>query len=230
MTRQTHNSIRENMLYRIQSGEWALGDKIPSETTLAEDYGCARATVNRALQSLADQGLLIRKRKGGTRVCKLPVRHAKFEIPVIREQVEAIGNLYRHKVLDMKISNASASIRTRLRIEDEDKVLRIDTLHLADNRAFAYEERWINIAAVPTILEAPLEEISANEWLVRKVPFSNGDVMFSATCADKKVSKAMGTKVGAALFTINRTTWISDVFITTMKLYYKEGYQLNTHL
>lgn len=218
------------MLSRIHSGEWGLGDKIPAETSLAEEYGCARATVNRALQSLADQGLLIRKRKGGTRVCQLPVRHAKFEIPVIREQVEAIGCVYRHKVLEMKLTKPTTSIQTRLRIGIKDKVLRLETLHMADDRAFAYEERWINVAAVPSILEAPLEQISANEWLVKKVPFSNGDVMFSAISTDEKIAGAMDVNLGAALFTIDRTTWFEDEFITTMKLYYKEGYQLYSRL
>jgi len=200
MTLQTHISIRENMLSRIQSGEWALGDKIPAETRLAEYYGCARATVNRALQSLADEGLLIRRRKGGTRVCKLPVRKAKFEITVIREQVEALGSIYRHKVLDMKLCKPTEAIKTRLRIDGKEKVLRLCTLHLADNRTFAYEDRWINLGAAPTILDAPLEQISANEWLVKKVPFSSGEVMFSAISADAKIADAMDTKLGTALF------------------------------
>ncbi|MEP1229306.1 MAG: UTRA domain-containing protein [Litorimonas sp.] len=230
MRPHTHNTIRENMLSRIQSGEWALGDKIPVETSLAQEYGCARATVNRALQSLADQGLLIRKRKGGTRVCKLPVRYAKFEIPVIREHVEALGSVYHHKILDMKLSSSTASIRERLRLDTKDKVLRVDTLHMADGHAFAYEERWINIAAVPAILNAPLEQISANEWLVKEVPFSNGDVIFSAIGADKTTAKALETHIGTALFTVERTTWSLDEFITTMKLYYKEGYQLRSRL
>ena len=230
MRTQSHNSIREDMLNRIQSGEWELGSKIPPETRLAEEYGCARATVNRALQALADEGLLIRKRKGGTRVCEFPVRQAKFNIPVIREQVEAIGSIYRHQLLELKQTKPTASIRTRLRIEDKVKALRLKTLHLADERPFAYEERWINIEAVPSIMSAPLEDISANEWLVKTVPFSDGDVMFSAIKADAKIAEAMDTTLGAALFTIDRTTWIADDFITTMKIYYKESYQLYSRL
>ncbi|HBN93299.1 MAG TPA: GntR family transcriptional regulator, partial [Hyphomonas sp.] len=99
MTKMTHQIIRQSILERIQKGEWGLGDLIPGEASLAEEYGCARTTINRALQGLADEGLVVRKRKGGTRVCNMPVRQARFDIPIVREQVEAFGGHYRHQVL-----------------------------------------------------------------------------------------------------------------------------------
>ena len=198
--------------------------------SLAEEYGCARTTVNRALQALANDGLLVRKRKGGTRVCKMPVRKAKFEIAIIREQVEATGRLYRHQLLGTEIKKPPASIRTRLNMSSQDEAMYLETVHLSDGRPFAFEIRWINTDAVPTIFEAPLETISANEWLVKTVPFSSGDVMFSAVSADKNIADAMGVKQGTALFAIDRTTWVEDEFITTMKLYYAKGFQLYSQL
>lgn len=230
MANASHHSIREAMLRRIQSGEWELGALIPAEMSLAEEYGCARTTVNRALQALADDGLLVRKRKGGTRVCKMPVRKAKFEIAIIREQVETIGGVYGHRLLTMEMKEPPASIRAQLNISNQDRAMYLETLHLADDRPFAFETRWINTEAVPKILDAPLETISANEWLVKTVPFSSGDVMFGAVSADKNISEAMDIKKGIALFVVDRTTWFEDAFITTMKLYYKEGFQLYSKL
>ncbi|MBL4673106.1 MAG: GntR family transcriptional regulator, partial [Arenicella sp.] len=87
MTVNSHHDIRQALRGRIESGEWQLGALIPGEMALADEYGCARTTINRALQTLANDGLVIRKRKGGTRVCEMPVRQAKFEIPILREQV-----------------------------------------------------------------------------------------------------------------------------------------------
>lgn len=230
MANATHHSIRESILGRIQSGEWGLGTLIPAEMRLAEEYGCARTTVNRALQALADEGLLIRKRKGGTRVCNMPVRYAKFEIPLLREQVEATGRVYHHRILGMEMKVPPQDICARLKISNHQKAMYLETVHMADVEPFAFETRWINTQAVPTILEAPLEVMSANEWLVKTVPFSSGDVMFGAMSATKTIAQAMQTKTGTALFTIDRTTWFGDEFITTMTLYYKEGFQLSTCL
>jgi len=226
----SHHSIRRSILDRIHSGEWALGDLIPSEASLAEEYGCARTTINRALQALADTGLLVRKRKGGTRVCQMPVRQAKFEIPIIREQVEANGSHYRHQLLAKKVKTPPAAIRTRLSISPETRALYLETIHLADDRPYAFERRWVNMLAIPKVSEAPLESLSVNEWLVKTVPFSSGDVTFSAMNATKKVAKALDTKAETAIFVIDRTTWFQDEFVTTMKLYYMRGYQLYSRL
>ncbi len=73
----TWQSIRAEGLRRIHDGLWAPGARIPDEADLAGEFGCARATVNRALRSLAEDGFLERRRKGGTRVALTPVRKAR---------------------------------------------------------------------------------------------------------------------------------------------------------
>lgn len=230
MTVNSHHDIRQALRDRIESGEWQLGALIPGEMALADEYGCARTTINRALQTLASDGLVVRKRKGGTRVCEMPVRQAKFEIPILREQVEATGGKYRHQIMSQKLRTPTASVRTQLRISDGKKALFMETIHLADDSPYAYEQRWVNLQTVPEIMQAPLDQLSANEWLVKTVPFSSGDVIFSAEKADKTVASALQSDVGNAIFVVDRTTWMGDDFITTMKLYYKDGYQLYSPL
>ena len=91
--------IRAEVLSRIRSKAWPLGTLIPGEEALAQDFGVARATVNRALSELARAGVLERKRKAGTRVAALPVRKATLDIPVIRAEVEARGEAYGLRLL-----------------------------------------------------------------------------------------------------------------------------------
>ena len=78
-------SVHAEVLRRIRSREWLPGALIPNETDLAAEFGCARATVSRALRELADAGLLTRRRKAGTHVALNPVRKATLQIPVIHE-------------------------------------------------------------------------------------------------------------------------------------------------
>lgn len=230
MASTSHHVIRESILSRIQNGEWELGGLIPGEAALAEEYQCARTTVNRALRTLAEQGLVVRKRKGGTRICQTRVRQAKLNIPIIREQVEATGQTYRHEILEQIQSQPPAGICARLNLPSKTKALYMETLHLAGNQPFAFETRWLNVKAVPDILQAPLTQISVNEWLVRTVPFSSGDVAFSAINANAKIARALNTRIDQALFLTDRTTWLGEDFITTMKLYYKDEFQLYSKL
>lgn len=227
MTQATHKGIREAIRERIVAGEWQLGELIPGEVEFAEEYACSRTTVNRALQALAEEGIVERKRKGGTRVRPLPTPQAQLRIPLVREQVEASGKTYSTRVLVRSERVPPAGICQRMRIGAEAECSYIETLHLADRHPFAFERRWVNLATVPEFRTAELDKLSANEWLVRTVPFSRGDVSLSASPADAKTSDVLETDLHAALFTMERTTWLDDRSVTAMTLLYAPGFRLD---
>ena len=114
MNSATHHSIREAIRARIVASEWQLGELIPGEADFAQEYGCSRTTVNRALQALAEEGIVERKRKGGTRVRPLPVPQVQLRIPIIREEVEDTGKAYASRIMQRELSAPPAGIAARL--------------------------------------------------------------------------------------------------------------------
>ena len=64
-----YRDIKQRVLRRMREKTWIPGTLLPGEVELAKEFGCARATVNRAMRELADEGILSRKRKSGTAVC-----------------------------------------------------------------------------------------------------------------------------------------------------------------
>ena len=84
-----YKDVKSDILSKITKGEWALGSLIPNEVDLAMTYGCVRSTVNRAMRELAEEGLIERRRKSGTRVRMTPIRQARFDIPIVRAEIEA---------------------------------------------------------------------------------------------------------------------------------------------
>lgn len=226
MNANTHRGLRAAIRARIVAGEWKLGELIPGEADFAQEYGCSRTTVNRALQALAEEGIVERKRKGGTRVRPLPLPQAQLRIPLLREEIEDAGCAYRCEVLARRVARPPRAIAERLAI-GEARAGYLETLHLSDGRPFAFETRWISLAAVPQFAEADLGELSANEWLVRTVPFTRGEVALSAAPADARVAERLDTQAGAPLFTMDRTTWLDTRPVTTMRLHYAPGYRLD---
>jgi DNA-binding GntR family transcriptional regulator len=51
---------------QIESGELPAGKIMPNETRLSQEYGLARGTVIKALDALADDGLVVRVQGRGT--------------------------------------------------------------------------------------------------------------------------------------------------------------------
>lgn len=110
--------IASEVRRRILDREWRQGDRIRDEADLAVEFGAARATVNKALQVLADEGLLDRRRRAGTRVAVDPVRKAILTIPIVREQIEGAGMAYtaaRRRATKERARTASPSGRTILK-------------------------------------------------------------------------------------------------------------------
>ncbi len=211
-------AIKDDILAKIKNGYWAPGDTIPGEESLAEDFGCSRVTVNRALRELAESGYVERRRKSGTRVSVNTSRDARVQIPIVREEIESKGASYRYELLLKEEVNAPTEICRRMNLNAGAKVLHIKCLHLADEVPYQFEDRWINLERVPAARGEDFTSISPNEWLVRKEPFSEAEHSFSASLADKESASLLEIKEGEPLFIVERRTWREKNSITSVKL------------
>src|SRR5262245_17402952 len=63
-----HRQIAAKLRLRIRRGEWSPGERLPSIPALAETYGVAKQTVQRTIDQLRIEGLLITKPGSGTYV------------------------------------------------------------------------------------------------------------------------------------------------------------------
>lgn len=223
-------SVQEEVLRRIHAREWPPGELIPNEADLAKEFGCARATVNRALRALADTGLLDRRRKAGTRVAAQPVAKATLDISVIRRDVETRGQRYGHQLMQRDIATPPIAVSGAMETDANAELLFLEALHLADGQPYALESRWINTEVVPDAVNEPFTEISSNEWLLKHAPYTHGDIVFSAANASDTEAKALGCDTGAALFTIDRLTWNGHDAVTKVRIVFAQGHQMRTVL
>ena len=99
-----YQNIKTEMGEWIQTGIWKQDGLIPEKATLAKEFSCASATVNRALRELTEEGILERRRKAGTLVVMPVGRSANFEIPRIRLEIEKSGATYRYALLLLDVT------------------------------------------------------------------------------------------------------------------------------
>lgn len=218
--------VKQEVFRRIRNDEWGPGTLLPGEVELAAEFGCARATVNRAMQELSDDGIIERRRKGGSRVKLAPVRQVTFEIPIIRSEIEASGATYHYELISNTKITAPKWLHTKLNVKSATPMRHIKCVHFADDKAFQFEDRWINLAAVPRADETNFSVISPNEWLVSEVPYTNAEVRFSATRAESSVAKHLKTEIGKPIFLAERTTWLAENPVTHVRLYFAPNYQM----
>ncbi len=220
------HSIATEVRRRIVERRWRQGERIPDEAELAIEFDAARATVNKALQMLADEGLLDRRRRAGTRIAIDPVRKASFSIGIVREQVEQAGLVYGHRVVAHRLSPAPAGIAACLGLPVGEKLVRMRAVHYGDGTPFQLEDRWINLRAVPDLDPSSLRRLNVNEWLVRNAPYLHAELAFSAENANRRDARLLQVRHGQALLIQQRTTWNDLGPITIVRVAFQPGHHV----
>jgi GntR family histidine utilization transcriptional repressor len=213
---------------RITFQEWPPGSTIPAETELARDWGVSRATVNRALQALAEEGLLDRRRRAGTKVADRPSRPASFEVGLIRDEVRALGKRYRYELVEAQLGPTPDYVRERMMMSRTSgaHVVRVLARHLAGGEPYAWEERYIHGGTVPEALKVDWKRNSPNDWLLANVPYSRVEVALGATLAGPMSAKALGCDLDDALLTLERVTWRAVWPVTFVSFAYPPGHRI----
>lgn len=223
-----YRDVKAAILQRITAGDWGPGVLLPGEVELAAEFGVARATLHRAMRELTDEGILERRRKAGTRVRPSPLRAARFEIPLVRAEIEATGAAYGYALLSRATGTVPDWLSVRLSLDAGAPVLHLTCLHRADGRPYQFEERWINLTALPRAEGTDFSAHSPNEWLIDAVPYSQVEISFLAAAATGPVAGALDLSEGEPVFTVERTTWWQGQAITHVRLTYGRGHRMTT--
>lgn len=226
--KSTYKEVKSDILAKIVKGDWGPGDLVPNEVDLALTYGCARATVNRAMRELADDGIIERRRKAGTRVRMTPVRQARFDISVVRDEIEEKGGEYRYSLVSSEVDAAPDWLRARIQLPVNGKALHLVCMHYADGIPYEHEDRWINLSALPAAEDADFSKECPTDWLLAAIPFSKAEINLSAGLADQKLSDYLDCSVGDPVFSAERSTWWEGDAVTYVRLSYRPGYRLTT--
>lgn len=91
--------LAELLAQRISSGELCVGDRIPTEHTLAQEHGLSRATVIKALGTLESRGLVIKRQGKGTFVTASPMDRPLQGLGGFSQHVQSLGLVPTHELV-----------------------------------------------------------------------------------------------------------------------------------
>lgn len=209
-----HVRIAADVERRIMSGAWKPGARIPYEHELMQSWGCSRMTVNKALRSLQQAGLLERRRRAGTFVAAPHFQRAVLEIPDIRREIEAQGRGYGLETGATDIRVATDADRARMPVPHGTELLFVHSRHLAGGLPYAVEDRLINLVAVPEARDVDFTAEPPGSWLLGHVPWSAAEHRITAINADAAMARALDVDTGAACLVLERWTWREGQHIT----------------
>jgi GntR family transcriptional regulator, histidine utilization repressor len=196
--------IRSEVEARIASGEWSPGHRIPFEHELVVQYGCARATVGKALTALVRTGLLERRRKAGTFVAYPHVQSAVLDIPDIGKAIAERTGGYRFDLLASDIRSDDGLSGNFAR---GTSLRHVSGIHQGQNGPFAFEDRLISLDSVPEAQDANFTTQSPSAWLLQSVPWTQARHRISAVGASTEVSSHLAIPRHTPCLLVERWTW-----------------------
>lgn len=215
----TWTAVQDVVLERIQSGLWQEGELIPTESELAAELGCARATVNRAMQALAETGVVERRRKVGTRVASHPP--VQLVRSLLRRDLEAAGHVYGYKLISCIEEPPPAAIAQAMLLQPTEPLLHSRNHFFSDGRLYCCEERWTNGFAAPGLDATVLERISPCEWLLGHVPLNRASLSIGLAQAEADfTAPALEVEPGQSVLQLERLEWLNNMPVSLSRRYF----------
>jgi GntR family histidine utilization transcriptional repressor len=202
--------IRRALAAPIVRGEWPPGTHLPGEIALTEAFGVARMTVSRAIQSLANEGLVSRRRKLGTVVAERAQEYPVFEVWDTAERIARSGAEYGYQLLSCRELADDPERRALLGVPPRTPVFWMRALHLADGQPFQLEERLINVEAAPGVTCQPLEDQAPGRWLLANVPWTGVEHKVTAREATRTIAGELRVPTRTACLVVDHRVWNAD--------------------
>ena len=141
---------------RVVAGEWPPGSALPAEQTLASEHGVALGTLRRALELIAEQGLIERIHGRGTFV-----RAGMTGATMMRffRFGEGTGEVPASRIVSRQTLVAPAEVARRLALAPGETALRLQRVRSFGGEPCVYEEVWL-----PLPMFAPLLEGATSDW------------------------------------------------------------------
>ncbi|MCI1859123.1 MAG: GntR family transcriptional regulator [Sporolactobacillus sp.] len=134
------------MKFKINSGVWKPGDKIPPELELTKLYNVSRITVRNAIQDLVQDNYLRRERARGTFVLGPGKSTNKTTFSLVKSFTQEMRELGKEPItFDVKVKKieADALLAERLHLHMGDPALYLERLRGADNEVLTYAITYI---------------------------------------------------------------------------------------
>ena len=185
--------IANDIMNRIAMGEWSVGDKLPSESQMHQEYGVSVITLRQALRHLEEANLITKHQGKGTFLSDTPKPFVEdLVLPSLKYKGKTASPT-RNRIVEWKcVENVPADVRQLFSIPEEGPFVFLRRLFLRNNRLIGLNDVWFPEALVPNMIEQGLVDNSITATLLTRYGYH-------ITCIDNYIESAKLNATEAAL-------------------------------
>lgn len=187
-----YKDIAKKLRFRINSDEFSIGDVLPTERQLMEEYQASRVSIRKAIDELVTLDLIEKKQGSGTYIKQKEIVHLMNPLQSGLESSKERGQTISSDVLEFAIIYPDDEIANRLKLTTADRVYHTKRLRKINGRPQVIEESFMPVHLFPELTIRTLER-SKFEYIEKglKLIIEGSYQEFSPVLANKEEEKLL---------------------------------------
>jgi GntR family transcriptional regulator len=218
----------------IISGQRGFGSMVPTEQELSRIYDVSRITARRALDELAKNKLVARRRRVGTQVIfESPSAPIEGSIDQALETLLMLGRTTKVKLLEIAEEEARPPIVEALGLEPGERVIRAVRVRWLNQQPLGYIVSYVPARLGVKLTAAGLKSKPILALLADAgLKIGGAHQTISAIAADATLARELDVEMRAPTLRISRTVLDAggDAIMLTLAHYRSDRYQIRIDL
>lgn len=201
-----HDAIKKE----IDEGVWEIGQRLPSERDLADDYEVSRMTLRQAITLLVEEGILERRVGSGTYVASHRVQEKMRGTTSFTEIVRSQSKTPSSQLISYQRKPANETEIQQLQLKATDTVVRMERVRFADNIPLVFE-----VASIPEKLIQSFNQEDITEHFFQTLTDNGYEIGKSqqtiyAKNASERVANYLKVPKNHAVLALTQVSYFTD--------------------
>lgn len=152
--------ISEQIKEDIRCGKLKQQDMLPPDRVFCEELNVSRMTVKKAIDLLANEGLVVRKKGIGTFVASPKIVQSLYNVTGFTGDNARRGAKVYSRVIAHEVIPVPPEVAEKLKLKKNQKVIRLKRLRFVNDEPVALETSYLNYAKCRKVMDYSFEEES----------------------------------------------------------------------
>ncbi|WP_010280760.1 GntR family transcriptional regulator [Bacillus timonensis] len=207
--------LMDIILNKIENGDYAENEKLPSERELCEMFDLSRITVRQTFQELEREGHIYKQHGKGTFVAPKLYNQSLYKLYSFTEEMKKIGKIPTTKVLEFELVTADQRLAAKMGLSPMEEVYKVIRLRLANEEPLMYEVSYLPTKLFPGLTlhdlsQKPMYEVFNEKY---NIGVNKATERFVATLIRKEEASFLGVPPNGPGMLIRRYAYFQNELI-----------------
>ncbi len=202
-----YRAVKRALLKNIESGRAAPGDALPSETTLAAEFGVSIGTLRRAVDDLVAEHILVRRQGRGTFVATHTSDRFLFQFFHV-ERSDGLRQAPDVELVSFERGRLDEDAAAALQRKPGDAALQIENRLRLQGRSVVHDRLWIPATLFRGLTEKRWVERPSTIYHLYQSEFgitvARAHERLRAVGADRAAARVLGVPLGQPMLQVRR--------------------------